>query len=255
MRELRKILPSWQADIGKCVGSVLYSDIGKEYYAKLGWHPFPVNTEIELSAMEDPAPCDAEDLFSGDLPQLCKDDEAMVRKEMARTADEKTQMMLVPDLDHMQWHHRKEEFACSILFGKCPEVKGAMAGQPGSRVWTIWTHRYYHDPKIAPSENTLYLLRIVVENQHQEGQRQPSQAESLRAVLLRAQSEAAEWGLPQVKVWDPTPLIRALLQQTGLRHQFVEREEDGIASLLWFGEGSGKNDSLKWIGNEKYGWC
>ena len=44
MRELATMLPNWQGRSKKCIGSVLYSDIGKTYYANLGWHPFPVNT-------------------------------------------------------------------------------------------------------------------------------------------------------------------------------------------------------------------
>lgn len=39
-----------------------------------------------------------------------------------------------------------------------------MAGQAGSRLWTIWTHRYYGDPKSSTSGNTLYILRLVIED-------------------------------------------------------------------------------------------
>lgn len=39
MKELAKALRGWQSEYGKSLGSVLYSDIGKEYYAKLGWPP------------------------------------------------------------------------------------------------------------------------------------------------------------------------------------------------------------------------
>ena len=49
--------------------------------------------------------------------------------------------------------------------------------------------------------------------------------------------------------------IRELIERAGIPHRTVEREEDGIASLLWYGEGSGKEDTLEWIANEKYGWC
>ena len=41
MRELAKVLPRWQSEHGKSIGSVLYSDIGKECYTRLGWLPNP----------------------------------------------------------------------------------------------------------------------------------------------------------------------------------------------------------------------
>ncbi|KAJ8128803.1 hypothetical protein O1611_g4826 [Lasiodiplodia mahajangana] len=43
MKELAKALRGWQPEYGKSVGSVLYSDIGKEYYARSGWLPNPSN--------------------------------------------------------------------------------------------------------------------------------------------------------------------------------------------------------------------
>lgn len=48
MRELAIRLPSWQTEDMNCAGSVLYSDIGKTYYAKFGWHLFPDNTHVEF---------------------------------------------------------------------------------------------------------------------------------------------------------------------------------------------------------------
>ncbi|KAE8369362.1 hypothetical protein BDV27DRAFT_121156 [Aspergillus caelatus] len=43
MNELARVLPTWQIDQSeqvKCVASVLFSDIGRGYYRRLGWHPF-----------------------------------------------------------------------------------------------------------------------------------------------------------------------------------------------------------------------
>lgn len=268
MRELAEVLPSWQVEKGNCVGSVLYSDIGKCYYAALGWHPFPNNSHIELQPLIALKPPRATQILAGDLDRLCKEDEGIMYKAMASTSYRKIRMMLVPDHDHMLWHHKKEEFVCDKLFGKRPQVKGAIVGQPGNRIWAIWTHRFYGDPESASSCNTLYILRLVIENQaaasssSSEGRESPCdagqrglQAEQLKAVLQAAQAEAAEWKLDHVILWDPTPLVHELAEQAGVQHCKVERMEEGIASLLWYGEGSGKEDTLEWIGNEKYAWC
>ena len=270
MKELAEVLRSWQAESTKCVGSVLYSDIGKTYYAKLGWYPSPNNTHIELDPLRAPKPLKAKQLLSQDLGQLCKEDEAMVRKRMSGKADGKTRMMIVPDHDHMLWHHSKEEFVCQKLFGKLPKVKGVITGPPGNRIWAIWTHRFYGDPESAASGNTLYILRLVIENQavaragtspsdgkeilSDAGQRE-SQAEQLKIVLESAQIEAAEWNLLDVKLWHPTPLTEELIECAGLQYCKVEREKEGIGSLLWYGAGSERQDTLEWVGNEKYAWC
>ncbi|CAF9932404.1 hypothetical protein IMSHALPRED_008883 [Imshaugia aleurites] len=260
MRELAKILRTFQAETDLPIGSVLYSDIGKEYYAHLGWHPFPVNTHIELDPFTAPEGPSATQLLSGDLERLCEQDEAMIRKELtSASSNGKARMMLVPDLDHMLWHHKKEEFVCEKLFGKQPRIKGSIVGQPGNRMWAIWTHRFYGDPESTSSENTLYILRLVIENQATIStsgvEHCGVQVEQMRAVLQAAQDEADQWRLHRVMMWDPTPLVLQLVQRTGIHHRRIEREHEGIASLLWYGEGSGKEDTLDWLGNEKYGWC
>lgn len=257
MRELALMLPTWQVESEPCIGSVLYSDIGRSYYAKLGWHPYPLNSHIEFDAMHVPelSQVGVRRIIEKDLEQYCKDDEGMIRRKMVSSSSQKTRMMLVPDLDHMLWHHRKEEFACDKLFGKQPNIKGAATGDFGNRIWVIWTHCYYGNPEYSSPDNTLYILRLVIENEDANlGQRQ-TQVKQLHRLIQAAQNEAAEWYLPSVKIWDPAHLIQDLIERTGIQHRKVERESESIACLLWFGPGSGKEDTLEWLGNEKYGWC
>lgn len=270
MSELAEILPSWQTTTEQYVGSVLYSDIGKKFYARLGWHPFPDNNmHVELEVRTETTAYEARALQAEDLEKLCEEDQDMVRRRMASgSVQGQVQMMLVPDHDHMLWHHKKEEFVCDRLLEKRPTVKGAIAGAQGNRIWATWTHRFYGDPKLASSDNTLYILRLVQEDQgtlndvvsdeRQSGistQRSETQTDLLSAVLRRAQAEAAEWNLGRVILWHPTRLVSDLIQRSGLRYRLIEREHEGIASLLWHGKGSGKDDALDWIGNEKFAWC
>jgi hypothetical protein len=109
-------------------------------------------------------------------------------------------------------------------FARQPNVKGVIEGQLGNRVWAIWTHRFYGDPGSVSSGNTLYILRLVIENQAagssiSSGGREAFdarqwgfQAEQLKAVLESAQTEAADWGLLNVKLWHPTPVIEELIE-------------------------------------------
>ena len=179
----------------------------------------------------------------------------MIRRAMTSSSNGKTRMMVVPDLDHMLWHHRKEEFACKKLFGKQPQVKGAVIGEVNDRIWVIWTRRYYGDPHAAFSDNTLYILRIVIEHKGTDPEQREHQARQMRAILWAAQNEAADWHLRYVKLWDPAHLFQDMVERTGIQHRKVERGDESIANLLWFGEGSGKEHNLEWLRNEKYGWC
>ena len=270
MSELAEVLRKWQTTAEDCAGSVVYSDIGKSFYAAFGWYAFADNNmHVELYPQAAITALETAELGAEDLEPLCIKDQELIRRQMKRkSTDGRLQMMLVPDHDHMLWHHKKEEYVCEKLFGKKPTVKGAVVGLPGRRIWAIWTHRFYSNPATASSDNTLYILRLVVEDQEPsendllglkdsstETTRLGILTGSLKAVLQHAQAEAADWGLGKVCMWHPTPLVLGLILQTGLPHRVIERTDEGIASLLWFDEGSGSKDKIQWIGNEKYGWC
>lgn len=81
------------------------------------------------------------------------------------------------------------------------------------------------------------------------------QTKQVKMILETAQVEAWKWKLQNVKIWDPAPLVQELVLRVGVRHKMVIREEEGIASFLWFGHESCGDDSVQWIANEKYAWC
>ena len=265
MREMARALHSWQSEGIRCVGSILYSDIGKTYYAKLGWHPTPMNSHAIFQPLKSPEPLSAKALLEADLAKLCERDEEMIRQSMAKPAETKMRLSIVPDLDHILWHMGKESFATQYLFEKVPQVKGAIAGFPGSRVWAIWTHRYYDHPDTEGSENVLHILRLVIEDHdtdklstpkgEEQDRRYHEQACSVKAVLQAAQSEGFEWKLDCVKLWNPTPVVQSMIDQSGIEYSLVDREEDSIASGLWYDEHGGAGPSPEWLHNEHYAWC
>lgn len=264
MRELGEVLPTWQTESASCAASVLFSDIGKRFYAKLGWHAFPsYHLEFAPSAgLSSPAT----PIYAEDLKQLCDEDEALARKAMGTPCPAgKTRFMIVPDHELMLWHHSKEEFAGDTLFRKHPQFKGAITGEPGNRVWAVWTHRFYEPPsQTASNDNTLYILRLVIENQAAldsilsesptAKQHNDFQVKGVQAVILAAQAEASEWGLHSVKLWGPSTQVQEMIKRTGISYRGEDRDEDGICCLRWYGEGHGEEE-VEWIGNEKYGWC
>lgn len=293
MKEISRVLRTWQSDHGKSVGCVLYSDIGKSYYTNLGWIPNATNSHLVFApvAMES-WPSDVRPVLESDLEDLCRRDETLIRAAMARPEKAiKRRVTVLPDLDHMLWHIRKEDFATQYIFGKIPQAKGAIAGPPGRQVWAVWTHRYYGHPdqQEENSDNVLYILRLVVEGDHTANRplslaasedkngaqvsiynAYAEQAAALKAVLQAAQAEAAEWRLDHVKLWEPSPLVRTLIAQQIPEHEEVEREEESIASGMWWfdeqdivieGLSSTKeqcddeDERPTWINNEHYAWC
>lgn len=256
MKELSQMLRTWQSKPGECFGSVLNSGIGRDFYARAGWLPSPSGVEIELSPLATAKPTLARPLLAEDLPQLCKDDEDLIHQRVGRSCDGRTRMITVPDLDQILWYHESNDHICRNQFGKqTPHVKGAIVGEPGNRVCAIWTHQYYGEPGSLAAENILLVLRLVIEGEAtiNNADLHHLQTEHLRAILTSAQAEAADWLLTSVEIRDPSPLTEHLIEQTGIPHRKTDGADRGVASLLWFSEGGGK-DVIDWVANEHYAW-
>ena len=267
MRQLAQELYTWQSNGQSVVGTILYSDIGKKYYAQLGWQPNTTNSHVEFKPQRIAPSTLVKTIHAEDIAALCERDEILLRKTLAEPAQE-TRVAIIPDVDHVGWHLGKESYTCKYLFGKEPQDKGAIAGSPGSQVWAIWTRRYYERPDVDSPHNVLYILRLVME-QDETATRIPADAEKnpmagmyeeqmsyLKAVLQTAQAEAAEWKLDAVELWDPTPLVQRMLAQMDIEYKMVERNEESIASLLWYNDQGGKSAVLPlWVNNEHYAWC
>jgi hypothetical protein len=263
---LGPILNTWQKEVGETYFSILYSDIGKKYYAGLGWLPFP-SSHISLPPAALPATNGinginghkaegAKLLYSEDLEELCARDETYLRTEVQKRAKSthKPAVAIIPDHLTMTWHHLRENFMCSKLFPQRhpPTIHGAIsAGSPGSRIWIIFTRVFYGPVSDPKSGNALYILRLVVEDK----QDTEENAQKLKSVLEIAQAEAKEWPVGGVSIWNVGDDVKRLLERTGLEYKEVQREGESIASLMWYGSGKGDKENIEWVGNEKYGWC
>jgi GNAT superfamily N-acetyltransferase len=287
MRLLGEQLGRWQgrlgeydreADMGVGLGtglregmvgfSVLYSDIGKSFYAVQGWAPFE-STHFTFP----PAPEPREDASATvgeeketakgislvpigypELAELCATDETLLRAKLANSSlwpGPKARVSLIPDLDTILWHQMREDFMTQHIFGKTSTVKGAVYGKEakGNRIWAVWSRGYYGGLERIEG-NTLYILRLVIED---EGAEEEFIADGIKAIVGFAQAEAREWRLAHVEMWNPTPLVKKLVENSGLKYEFTVREKDGIASLMWYGKGP--VDEVEWIAIEKFGWC
>lgn len=238
--------------------SVLYSDIGKNFYAKTGWAAFEsTHLCFKPVAAADGAPpsSKARPLGYHDLAVLCHLDENLLRDKLQQQArglpssDEKVCAALVPELDQFLWHMMREDFMTKHIFHKTPAIRGALFGEPGRRIWAVWTRGYYGGlDKIEG--NTFHILRFVVED---ETSPDDYVAEGFRAIIQIAQAEAAEWRSFDIQMWNPSELLKKAAKGSGVEYNLVDREKDSIASLMWYGDEP--TAAVDWVANEKYAWC
>ncbi|KAK3487498.1 uncharacterized protein B0T23DRAFT_207950 [Neurospora hispaniola] len=298
MQELGKRLRTWQvtdkkdrpespplAQDGKTLGkeeeatttlfSVLYSDIGKSFYAKNGWKAFPSahvsfkpiksssssssssSKPSPFSPATPPFPPNLSPISYHTLPPLCTLDTTHLLTQtlprLARSNPSKTHVALLPDLDCLLWHLLREDFMTQHIFQRTPSVRGAIYSCPnrnGQRVWAVWTRSYYRGLESESIEgNHMHILRFVMEGVEDLGNEESLKkvtedpetekylVEAFRAILAVAQREAAEWRVQDVQMWNPSPLVSRLVEKAGIEggYEMVERDMDSIPSLMWYG--------------------
>ena len=274
---------------GGAMFSVLWSDIGKKFYSTHGWLPFPSShisfppSKAYTSPMKGVMA-----LQYHDIAILCAADEDMMRKRLSVPEPEEKlttrnpngipnnkrkqiRVAIIPDFDMMLWHFMREDCMTKHLFSRTPQVRGVLVTIPahqlsepgggsgeeskGTRVWAIWTRSYQSPDHRDAHRNTLFILRFVIEDNHgqvDEGPSRRSLVEATSKIINAARKEAAEWHAGEVQMWNPTPFVRGLVEETEHEHSWKDREDEGIASLKWFGAGDARD--VDWVANEKYAW-
>ncbi|KAF3935546.1 hypothetical protein ABW19_dt0202293 [Dactylella cylindrospora] len=252
--------------------SVLYSDIGKQFYARVGWHPhqsshisFPAKLPSSFAGK-----CTAKNAMKGDLKALCAVDCTYITKTVTKTPLKtglQARCVQLPTAEVMDWHHAREEFVGQYATTKAPTVKGAWAaitkdaefppkeGNEGlDAVWVIWTHDF--------SENKLVFLRLHSPPVNKENESAVHNA--LRQILIAAAQEAAAWDFKETISWNPddatvTAVESIFGKESEGGFDVVHRETDSIASLMWYDrEGGGEEvepQGIEWVVNEKFAWC
>lgn len=252
--ELSKKLDTWQQlkdNRGRF--SVLYSDIGPNYYAKHGWKPFP-STHINLKPInamhydrlrsQHQLP-EVQDLRLQDLdtlPMTAELEHKLTTKSKANP--NKTFVAFRPDEAVFEWHFRREQFLAEILGREQPDIKGAIDKETG--IALIWARTY-------SAESAGWHLSILYVHIPHTVQSKDQARLKLAALLLRAQREADKWDLEAgVETWDPNDdVVAAAMMITG-DVQIVSRDQEHICSLKWNGL---ETDEVVWLANERYAWC
>ncbi|KAF2120916.1 hypothetical protein BDV96DRAFT_485399 [Lophiotrema nucula] len=274
MHEVGKALETYQTTKEtKCFFSVLFSDIGKKFYAEHGWEPFnsahvSVPGHVSKTMVTSSLPT-AQPLYEEDLEELCKIDEALIRNSLnSRPKSANTAVAQLPDIETIRWHHAREDFVGKQVHGKAPKIKGAIVGtEKGKRVWCYWTRMWYNQNPEESKDNTLHILRLVIEDQGNSSWEGTGpdhlnaisvghqHAADIAALLLMAQREADEWRMDEVELWNPSSTAVAAAWMLDPEAKVVNRDTESIACLRWYPEHEGNvAETIDWVGNEKYGW-
>ncbi|KAK3994349.1 hypothetical protein QBC44DRAFT_322562 [Cladorrhinum sp. PSN332] len=247
-----------------CECGALYSDIGREYYAKLGWKDYgtPQMVFEILEGRDAPGYEVSEEgveLLTAaeeeEIERLCNADVESLKRRFhvyaILAATGKRYVAFLPDWKQISWHFARDEYVVRVMAGKEVVNRGARTKDGGS--WILWDH----DLK----ENKLKILRLVLEEDGEETKLH----EDARQLLLAALREAADWGLKYVAVWEPWLNVGTAAMsiwgwdenmdsQTDLKVRLTFEQRDGsIPSLRW--KGGEIKEETRWQDNEYYAWC
>jgi hypothetical protein len=229
--------------------------------------PFPsahvsVPTTLKIQSPDLPF---ARPLYAVDLPKLCAIDEVLIRRSLQKEAStsDATFVAMIPDSQTIKWHHAREEFVGGELHGKIPQIKGAIVGDTeGQRIWCYWTRMWYNEDPTKREENTLHILRLVIEEKEivDWERKEFTEADKQRytpaiaALLKCAVEEADTWNMENVEIWNPNAITIEAAKLIYSDTQVIQRDAESICSLRWYGDDNAL-DKIVWLGNEKYGWC
>ncbi|KAJ5690527.1 hypothetical protein N7462_004919 [Penicillium macrosclerotiorum] len=262
LEELSRQLDTWRMEKeprGRALFTVLFSDIGKSFYAQFGWRPF-LSSHLALPARAKDAEANGDgqskvrDLLAQDVETaMCSEAVIAKEREQMRLASQDSivaKVAILPDFDHFVWHWAREDFFVENKLPNrpLPMVKGA--GNDDARVYCTWNRNFAE----TPEDNVLYILRWVYDDPTSPEEEQVL-VQAMACLLRRAQQEAHEWGLSHVEFWNPTPLLHKAVTLLDPEAQIVHREKSSICSLRWSGEEQGLGKEVDWFLNEKFAWC
>lgn len=240
--------------------SALYSDIGRSYYAALGWTVFPaeqatIYLHVEgkgKEAFQQPATSKTRYLSHDELPALCDKDVAQMRTKFQRFAADRTttHVAFAPDYAQISWQLANEDFVTKALHPDRPVAhRGAITHN--GRSWVYW--------KLDWRGKQLSILRFVLlEQEDQDVVSEEAKAWDVLELLQAAAAEAAAWGLGKVVVWNPdTTTTRGIkgfhnLHEAEVDVIFDERKDAALPSLRWK-RGRGVRETV-WEDNQHYAW-
>ncbi|KAG9314667.1 hypothetical protein JVU11DRAFT_5472 [Chiua virens] len=241
-------------EAGKGMFSVLYSDVGEEFYKQAGpgiensggWEARdPISTIWKFPQKGEVQQFDTNGewrwLKHSDLDTLWKKDVQYIRRKMEQlpvsspeyhTENPKAFATYLPDEGVGSFHIFRSMFAADNIISMDiwgVEKKPANNDQPIYATWSV---------DVRPLPPTLIVTRLCTT---------PSEFPDL---LRQIQQAARRSGIEKVEIWNiPKDLVTAATETGG---QTFERKEH-LPAIKWYG--AGETVEVEWVLNEKFCWC
>jgi hypothetical protein len=208
--------------------SILFSDIGPDYYAvNGGWKSLGDANQLVI-----PSTKNFNDTVAVEFLQLRHAEECLnedvrtVEKEFAAEVDITT-VRMIPLYSELQWATLRDGQAAKHLNLETIDAVGAKStALADGWGYILWFHEY--------KESSLTVLRL----------REPSSDAELRGLLNAAVNEAKRSRLENVRIWSPSQRLEAIC---GIEKTIREGE---LPCLLY---SAGEN--VHWQTIEKISWC
>lgn len=237
--------PEEVADAGGGLFSVLWSDVGEEFYRSAGpggevygWEKRgPVSTVWEVGTEEG----DDEGwkwLTQEQLEGLWDRDAVLIRKE----------------LENMLVENGLYEVGSPTALVTCLPTNGVAAfqipratyGSNFSMAGGFWGVQSLSNPdtyaswsvEMQPSSPTLIVTRLWASE------------DTFPGLIAKIKQAARRSGIQKVEVWNLRVGLRDVVEKTGGR-TFIRSEH--LPQIMWYGPGTTKN--VEWVHNEKFCWC
>ena len=212
-----------------CVASVLYSDVGPDFYARCGWRTME-SKSLKISNRR--APFMERKAVMVSLPNLkpfIELEENQLSLEIKSQKDDA--FVIVPTYNNTEWFHVRSRFYAELKFpSKMLENCGAMIGKD----WISWWQDF--------NDQKLVVLNMRASNQ-----------DSVELLLNAALEEAENWQFGVVEIWDPSTIVIAAGTRVAEHIELIDRDQSLSCVAFWGPDKKPANPN--WFRNEKYAWC
>nr|CCA14912.1 conserved hypothetical protein [Albugo laibachii Nc14] len=222
----------------KAIASALFSDIGPNYYTKLGWKVFPSDSAvIDLVSSDNTVEFsidEAKSLFMDQkLDALLREDAERIKQQLLddETLSNMDVLATIPTFDSIEWQFCiGRYYAESRVLDPRPMECGYRINADAFIVWAL-----------NFKESTLFVLRT----------RMDCACEQVLQLLHAAIVQANRYKLRYIKIWQPSSILFSSSVQKYLVITKVVRTES-LSSLIFFPEM--EDTTLLWLLNEKFSW-
>ncbi|CAG8668341.1 5340_t:CDS:2, partial [Dentiscutata erythropus] len=221
--------------------SYLYSEIGPDFYTRLGWKIF-AHKEIRF---------DVDDKFltvsknseiiiainQSNLESVINKDCELIKKEITKL--NKKSVVILPTKPAFDWLFQKTKFYSEFhsstedprLFGAII-LKGNNYNEEPLERFIMWNHDF--------KENELLIVRFRSDSQYMT-----------KLLIHQAMQEANKFQFKRIILWNPDLSLFNISKDLNIFDGEVVERTESLPSLAWYAD---DDDNVNWILNEKYTW-